>query len=84
MPQYTARIEKVTVFETELEIYAENDTEADDKFSEIIRCLDDLEKTPDPDLFTPEEIEEHLKECNGNLELSHDTFEIIEWSEGEL
>ena len=84
MPQYTARIEKCTVHEMEVEIYAADVKDADDRFSEIIRCLDELERTPDPDLYTPEEMVSLINVCNAEWELSHDTFEIIEWSEGEM
>ena len=82
--KYSGQFEMVTYQECYLEITAKNVQEADDKFSEIRRCLDDREKTPDPDLYTPEEMDKIVEECYASFELSHDTFDIIQWSEGGL
>lgn len=82
--KYSGNVERVTYESGLLEITAKNVDDAEARFREILHCLDDTERTPDPDLYTPEEMNEICEECNSEWELSHETYEMTEWSEGGL
>lgn len=80
--KYTAVILRSTFEDCTVEIEADNVDDADNKFSDIRRALND--NCHEAEYLTPELLKEKVEWCNAEWQLVEDVFEVVDFSEGAM